>query len=171
LKKPLWIAGCLVAGLVLVLLVLRVVGLNPYDRFPGLWVTGQVVTTPVTDWSFTSKYPLVAIQTREWFFPPLAHSVNTAFIVHNDKLYIPSIYPAGVEFPDARHWNRNIAHDPHVRLKFGNQLFDRTIVRVTDPAERAALVKVWTTRVPDLGSPGLHLNLFRVDSADSGRTQ
>jgi hypothetical protein len=163
MTKRLWIAGGVVVVLVLVLVMLRIVGLNPHDRYPGLWLTGEVVTTPVADWSFTGQYPLVAIQTREWFLPPLAHSVNTAFVVVNNKMYIPSIYPAGVEFPDARHWNKNVDRDPHVRLKFGNQLFDRTMVRVTDGPERAALVKLWTTRVPDLGSPGLHLNLFRVE--------
>ena len=49
------IVGVLIC-LVLALLVLRVTGLDPKERRPGLWLTGNLVTTPVTHWSFTDKY-------------------------------------------------------------------------------------------------------------------
>ncbi len=33
----------------------------------------------------------------------------------------------------------NVAYDPHVRLKIGDQLYDRTLVLVTDPAEQGSV--------------------------------
>ena len=170
-RRPLRVAGWVVLGLVLLLLLLRVVGLDPQQRRPGLWLRGEVVKTPVTDWSFLPPNALMAVQTREWRFPLLATSVTTAYTIVNHKMYVPSSYPAGVVFPEGRRWNRNIAHDPRVRLKIGTRLYDRVLVRITDPAEVAALtrsfVSGWGT---DLGSPGLYVIFFRVDPNDAPDT-
>ena len=57
MKMLLKIAGGIIVCLALLLVVLRITGLNPHDRIPGLWLTGNLVTTPVTDWSFTDKVP------------------------------------------------------------------------------------------------------------------
>jgi hypothetical protein len=32
--------------------------------------------------------------------------------------------------------------DPHVRIKIGDKLYDRTLVLVTDPAEKDAVIQV-----------------------------
>jgi hypothetical protein len=162
-------AGGIIIGLVLLLLILRVVGLDPQEMTPGLWLRGEAVTTPVTDWSFLPANGLMAVETKEWFFPPLAHSVTTAYTFVNNKIYVPSLYPAGVEFPAARHWNKNVVNDPHVRIKLGDKLYDAIMVRVTDPAENEALRQSFITRVPDLGSPGLHFNFFRVETAGGAK--
>lgn len=117
------IAAGVLACLVLALVILRVVGLDPQDRYPGLWLRGELVTTPVTDWTFVENAPgLIGIQTREWFLPILAHSVNTGKYVYKGELYINSAYVAGQQFPYGRHWNRNVMRDPHVRLKIGNKV-------------------------------------------------
>ena len=56
------IVGAIVVCLVLALVVLRITGFNPIGdtpgrgNYPGLWLSGTVVTTPVTDWSFVSQY-------------------------------------------------------------------------------------------------------------------
>ena len=56
------IAVVIVLGLALVLVVLRITGLNPIGNtpgpgnYPGLWLSGQVIATPVTDWLFATKY-------------------------------------------------------------------------------------------------------------------
>jgi len=41
-----------------------------------------------------------------------------------------------------------VARDPHVRLKIGNQLFDRTLSLVTDPAEKAAVLQATEKKYP-----------------------
>jgi hypothetical protein len=75
MKKLLIAAGTVVVGVLLALVALRVVGLDPHERRPGLWLTGQSITTPVTDWSFSDQFQTIYVQTRAWYGLP--HSVTT----------------------------------------------------------------------------------------------
>lgn len=138
------VLGIILLCLVVLVVVLRITGLNPKDRRAGLWLTGTLVTTPVTDWSFVTQYPTDQIQTSTSYFIP--HSVNTGHLLYNGQLYITSAFGAGVPYPQGKNWVSNVYRDPHVRLKFGNQLFDRTLVPVTDPAEHAALLQALADR-------------------------
>jgi hypothetical protein len=143
------VLGAIVFCLVLALLILRVIGLDPHERRPGLWLRGDVVTTPVADWSFTDKFQTVKVQTNSWYLLP--HSVTTFCIAHNGQLYLATTRT------ETRQWSRNVARDPHVRLKIGEQLFDRTLAVVTDPAEREAVLqaraKKYSQKYPPPGPP------------------
>jgi len=140
------VGSILVVGLILAIVVLRVVGLDPRERRPGLWLTGNVVTTPVTDWSFTDKYPTIFVETRTWYGIP--HSVTTSCVSHDGRLYLTSVYREGAQFPGDKFWNRNIVRDPHVRLKIGDQLYDRTLSLVTDAAERQSVLQTKQRKYP-----------------------
>jgi hypothetical protein len=48
----------------------------------GFWVTGDSISTPVTDWSFTDAAQTVLVETRTWYLIP--HFVR-AFIARNDS--------------------------------------------------------------------------------------
>jgi hypothetical protein len=134
MKRVLKIAGALFVCVVLALVILRIVGLNPQNEYPGLWMTGDLVTERVTDWTFVENDPgLIGIQTHEWFLPILPHSVNTGWYVYKGQLYIGSAYIAGQQFPNGRHWNRNVMKDPRVRLKIAGKLYDQKLVHITDP--------------------------------------
>src|SRR2546427_4648725 len=87
-KTVLILVGALLACVAVALVTLRIVGLDPKDRRPGLWLTGDLVTKPVTDWSFTDKYPTIFVQTRSWYGLP--HSVTTSCTAHNGRLYLRS---------------------------------------------------------------------------------
>ncbi len=139
------IVGILVC-LVLALLVLRVTGLEPKDRRPGLWLKGDLVTTPVTDWSFTDKVANVELETRTWYLIP--HSVKINCVAYNGQLYVSTVNPLGINTP--HNWNVNVARDPHVRLKIGNQVYDRVLRAVTDPAEKAAVLQARVKKYPAL---------------------
>ena len=138
------IAGAILVCLALALVIFRVTGLNPIGdipgpgNYPGLWLSGKVVTTPVTDWSFATQYRTDKVQTRTWYMIP--HSVTTGFVVHNGQLYLTSMFAAGMPFPQGKSWVKNVMRDPHVRLKFGNNLYDCVLSPVTDPDERAAVL-------------------------------
>src|SRR5215469_7144518 len=108
--------GAILVCLILLLVVLKMTGFGPHDRIPGLWLKGNVVTTHVTDWSFTENIPVIQIQTPTWYLLP--HSVNINCLDYNGQLYLVSAYPAGT----AHSWNDNVMRDPHVRLKIGNQI-------------------------------------------------
>jgi hypothetical protein len=161
------IVGALLVCLVLALVVLRITGLNPTGdtpgkgNYPGLWLSGTVVTTPVTDWSFANQYMTDKLQTRTWYLIP--HSVTTGHIVYNGQLYITSFFPAGMPFPQGKSWVKNVMRDPHVRLKFGDNLYDCVLSPVTDPAEKTAVLGPRAKQNPQLlasdstGGPVMHL--------------
>jgi hypothetical protein len=138
------IVGAVLVCLVLLLVVLRITGLNPTGdtpgkgNYPGLWLSGTVVTAPVTDWSFANQFKTDKLQTRTPYLIP--HSVTTGHIVYKDQLYITSFFPAGMPFPQGKSWVKNVMRDPHVRLKFGNNLYDCVLSPVTDPNEKAAVL-------------------------------
>ncbi|MGD0907610.1 MAG: hypothetical protein ABSA96_08510 [Candidatus Acidiferrales bacterium] len=132
------IVGAILICSILLLLALRITGLDPKERRPGLWLTGTVVTTPVTDWSFATQFETDRVQTRTWYLIP--HSVTTGFRVYKGQLYLTSRFAKGVPFPQGKSWDSNVMRDPHVRLKFGDRLYDCVLTHVTDPAEKAAVL-------------------------------
>lgn len=144
MKMAAKILGAILVCLALLLVVLRITGFNPIGNtpgpgnYPGLWLSGEVMTTPVTDWSFASKYQTDKVQTRTWYLVP--HSVTTGFIVHNGQLYLTSMFRTGTPFPQGKMWVSNVMRDPHVRLKFGDKLYNCVLSPVTDPDERAAVL-------------------------------
>jgi hypothetical protein len=160
-KTFLKVVGVILVCLVLMLVVARVTGLEPTLQRPGLWLRGEPVTTPVADWSFTDNIPLIEIQTNSWYLLP--HSVTINCISYQGKLYLYSYYAAGLTYPHGRRWNEDVARDPHVRLKIGDKLYDRTVVLATDPAEQEAVREATSKKYPALKvPPGGTIVLFRV---------
>jgi hypothetical protein len=89
----------------------------------------------------------VKVQTNTWYLIP--HSVTIWCIAYNGQLYVATSGAA------TRSWPRNVARDPHVRIKLGNQLYDRTLMVVTDPAEREGVLqaraKKYSQKYPPVG--------------------
>jgi ribosomal protein S19 len=149
--------------LVLLLIVLRFTGFEPKDclnasslacRAPGLWLRGEPVATPVTDWSFTEKIQTVKVQTQ----PPLLlpYSVSAWCAVYNGNLYLTSYR--------GRRWVEDIIRDPHVRLKIGDRLFDRTFSLIDDPTEKAAVLQAKGKKYPNWHVPSVSTaTVFRVN--------
>lgn len=166
------IAGAILIFLALVLVVLRITGLNPIGdtpgrgNYPGLWLSGQVVTAPIADWSFVTQYRTDKVQTRTRYLIP--HSVTTGFIVHNGQLYLTSMFRAGMPFPQGKMWVSDVMRDPHVRLKFGDKLYDCVLYPVTDPDERAAVLASRARQYPQSAtsnaSSGAVMHLFHAVS-------
>ena len=148
----------IVAILALTLLTLRVTGLEPqyldlaelraHGRIarPGLWLKGEVVTTPVTDWSFVDKmeHPgqtlnTVLVETRTPYF--IAHSVRTVPFPRNGQLYIRSHqHRMDLQFPNDKSWTANVGRDPRVRIKIGDKLYEATVVLIADRTQAIALL-------------------------------
>ena len=148
----------IVVVLAVTLLTLRVTGLEPeyldLDQLrahhmiarPGLWLRGEVVTTPVTDWSFVNDVPhpghsinTVLVETRTPYFIP--HSVRTMPFVRNGVLYIRSHQDRmDLQFPHDKSWTSNVARDPRVRIKIGDKLYEATMVLISDRGQAIALL-------------------------------
>src|SRR6202051_3809335 len=153
-------AGIVISVVILALTVstLRVTGLEPQYldlndlrahhmiARPGLWLKGEVVTTPVTDWLFVDKVEHsgrslnpVLVETRTPYFIP--HSVRTIPTVRNGQLYIRSHQDRmDVQFPNDKSWTSSVARDPRVRIKIGDKLYEATMVLVADRAQAITLL-------------------------------
>ena len=165
MQKALTIFGLALIGLLaMTLLTLRVTGLEPgyidprSEEFaranriarPGLWLTGEVVTEPVQDWSFVTealrgksgKDRMIQIEVRTPYFIP--HSVTIGGdLVRDGKLYIHAHSDPNrmhVPFPYDKVWTRRVARDPRVRLKIAGKIYEAMVVSITDRAEAAALL-------------------------------
>jgi len=166
MRKLVKIVGSTVIVLLAVLLLLSFTGFEPKgcpptDRslsctMPGLWLKGEPVTTPVTDWSFTDNIPQIKIQTQTRFLLP--HSVTIWCAVYNGNLYVTSYR--------GRQWVENIVRDPHVRLKIADKVFDRTLSMVNDPVEKAGVLQAKGRKYPQWKVPSVSAaTVFRVNPA------
>lgn len=134
-------------AVVLVCLVTLIVAgcVDPKDRRPGLRLSGESVTASVTDWSFSESFEEIQLETKTWYLVP--HSVTTVCASIGDKLYVPSVYFEGGEWPD-KHWNRNVESDARVRLRIGGKLYERNAVVIEDPEEVNAAVSALAAKYP-----------------------
>jgi hypothetical protein len=163
MKTILKIGGAVFICMILLLVTLRATGFEPRDctnaseswscRTPGLWLAGELVTTPVSDWSFTDKIQTIKIQTQTPFLLP--YSVSIWCAVYKDNLYVTSYR--------GRRWVEDIIRDPRVRLKIGDQLFERTLSLVNDPDEKAAVLQSKGKKYPKWKVPSVSTaTVFRV---------
>jgi hypothetical protein len=163
MKKVLVIAGAIFICMTLLLVTLRATGFEPRDcsnageswtcRTPGLWLKGELVTTPVSDWSFTNKIQTIKIETQSPFLLP--YSVSIWCAVYNNNLYVTSYR--------GRRWVEDVIGDPHVRLKIGGKIFERTLALVSDPDEKAAVLQAKGKKYPNWTVPSVSkTTVFRV---------
>ena len=150
-----------VAGFVVVLVTLRVTGLEPpyvdpgseefvksgRTTWPGLWLSGDVVHEPVTNWDWVNQVndPIrkntIMLETRTWYGVP--HSVTINLTPRGDKLYIGGTeqdFRLEKEFPYSKAWWANIVRDPRVRMKIGGKIYEMTVVLIADRSEVAQLL-------------------------------
>ena len=103
MKTLLKVFGVIVICMVLLLVTLRFTGLNPHGdipgsrSYPGLWLSGNLVTIPVADWSFTDNIRTLKLQTNTWYLIP--HSVTIWCIAYNRQLYAASFGAAVRSWP------------------------------------------------------------------------
>ncbi len=162
MKTLLKVLGTIVVCMAVLLFVLSITGFGPHGTTPGLWLKGELVTTPVTYWTFADQYQTLAVQTHTRYLIP--HSVTTYGITYQGHLYLTSIYRyTGLEYPHGRSWNEDVARDPRVRIRIGDKLYDRSLVVVTDAAEKAIVLKAKSQKYPDQKIlPNWVVILFRV---------
>jgi hypothetical protein len=109
-------------GLLLLLSALLVACGGPFLVFPGGALRGEVVTEPVTDWSFVDD-SFIDLETR----PSDPYSVELNYFVRDGQLYID---PA-----EGRRWLEYIREDPRVRVRFGGRVYPAEAVLAGKPGE------------------------------------
>ncbi len=117
----------------IVLLALVLVACEPADRTPGMWLSGELVTTEITDWTFSNEHMEVFLETHPWYGIPFSITVVTA--TTGEKLFVPSIYSEPAEFPGGKYWNGIVAKNPEVLIKIGDKRYPRSAQLITDDDE------------------------------------
>ena len=126
-------AALVFVGLVVALYIAAIfVPFEPLERRPGTRLGGNLEDAQDTDWSFVSGRNQIFVETRTWYLIP--HSVTTTSWVVDDAFYVPCGGCA------SKRWPKNVQRDPRVRLKIGDELFERKAVLITDAEERHRLL-------------------------------
>jgi hypothetical protein len=148
------------------LVVLRATGLEPADNGansrPGLWLPGEVVSSPIADWSFTDRVAHIMVQTRTPFLLP--YSVTTNVFSRDRKLYLTATYSKGMVFPRSKFWTSNVARDPRVRLKIDGKVYEMVMVLIADRAEADTVLESKWQKYPEMRPRGSmdHIHVYRV---------
>jgi len=136
-----WVIGGLVAIVVTFVFILGVVlffRTEPLAIIPGGRLSGEEVTVPVTDWSFTEQYTTVTLEVRSTD----PYSVNTSSLFHDGVLYVPS--GRGGE----SRWAQFLLQDSNMRLRVGQKLYKVRATRVINPMLLTELYEEWEQRYP-----------------------
>lgn len=123
------IGAVVVCAIVIVLNV--ACSLEPSDERPGFGLSGEVNQQAVEDWSFTADSRDVFIETTTAYFVP--HSVTVWVVTLGDQLYVSA------DEPDGKSWVSNVARDPNVRIKIGDEVYEQKLVVVTDSETMAKI--------------------------------
>ena len=106
---------------------------EPVDRTPGMWLSGELVTAEITDWTFSNEQREVFLQTHPWYGIPFSITVVAA--TTGDKLFMPSIYSEPAAFPEGKYWNGIVARNPEVLIRIGGKLYPRSVHLIVDEDE------------------------------------
>ena len=109
----------------------------PCERMPGLWLTGETVTTPVEDWSFANEAPLCQVEVRTW----RPHSINLNCMSTGPELFISCSNCAG------KSWSNTALTHPLGKIRIDGRLYPVRLDRVLDPDK---LDLAWRTRAMKL---------------------
>lgn len=108
---------------------------GPLVMIPGGKLSGTVKPVP-SDWSFTSEIDVVQLETR----PENPYSVNVWGVGLGPNFYVMSGEVAKSS------WAQNIAANPKVRLRIGDDLYELRAERVEDDAELDRLLDAVKTK-------------------------
>ncbi len=114
------------AGILLLLSGVLLVGCQPEDQTPGLWLSGNHVETFPEDWSFSNEFGEISIEVGTPYFIP--HSVTIWCVEVDGDLYIAAASAADKNWPG---W---VDADPNVVLKVGENVYEAKLETIKDMA-------------------------------------
>ena len=120
--KKLFLSIALIIVIVYVFALL--VPINPDEQRPGTSLSGTLIDETDVDWSFLESRTQIYVQTSTWYGIP--HSVTTTSFVDDGVLFVPCARC------DSKRWPKNVASNPNVLVKVGDNLFPRRAELVTD---------------------------------------
>ena len=113
----------------------------PCERTPGVYLLGNEVAEPVTDWAFANGERLCQIQVSG---PVLPHAINLNCMSAGGELFLSCSYC------DGKTWSSAALTDPNARLRVGANVYP---VHLTRLKEANRLDLAWHARSSKLGIP------------------
>lgn len=132
-------------------------GGGPLAIVPGGRLAGPLATEQNPDWSFTERVQTIAVEVS----PDDPMSVTTWVFTHRGQLYVAADF-----FNPWKRWPHRALADPRVRLRIDGQIYERTAVRVTDPALIDELKRAIAAKydiAPDGLASRVEVWFFRMD--------
>jgi len=108
--------------------------LDPSDRRPGTWLSGEVAAELPTDWSFTDANKEIAIEVATPYLLP--HSVTIWCAALDGALYV------GARDPETKRWPAWVDADPQVRLGIGGKVYEVALAPLDESADAAELARL-----------------------------
>ena len=108
-----------------------VLGCQPEDETPGLWLRGETASERVDDWRFTNDVDEIFVETRPWYGIP--HSTTIWCVELGGELYI------GSYGDQKKAWEKNLERDPKALLAISGKLYEVTVTPVSEPDRIEAL--------------------------------
>jgi hypothetical protein len=98
---------------------------GPLWFVPGGRLAGELAVEQNPDWSFTAAIRTIAVEVD----PDDPTSVTTWVFTHDGALYVAADF-----INPWKRWPHLAVADPRVRLRIAGKIYQRSAVRVTDPA-------------------------------------
>jgi hypothetical protein len=108
-----------------------VLGCQPEDETPGLWLDGEIVTKRVADWRFTNDIEEIFVETGTWYGIP--HSTTIWCVEVGGELYI------GSYGDEKKAWEKHVSRDPTAKLSISGKLYEVSLAPVSERALIEAL--------------------------------
>jgi hypothetical protein len=109
---------------------------GPLGPIPGGRLSGEVVNSPMEDWSFASDVETIELET----LPDDPYSVSVWFVSQGSRLWVAS--GGG----DKSKWAQNLSSDPRARLRIDGKLYERRAVRAEEHAEQDEVLVLFQTK-------------------------
>jgi hypothetical protein len=158
LRKILRGLGLAVAALAAIAALLYATRSNPVGPVSGRALSGELISTPVTDWTFTDDHSLIAVETR----PAAPHSVTTVCFTHEGALYVPA------QGASAKSWPHYAVSNPRARILVDGKIYPVRATRVEDTTQVPTMLAAARAKydfISDAGEIPDDVWLFRMDSA------
>ena len=156
-----WLVRIVLGLAVLVTLVFFFARLHdgPVGSIPGGPLeSGQIVSDPVSDWSFAKDQAEIALQ-----LATQTRSRTTWILVHDGQAYVP----CSLGFPPGKTWYKEAAKDGRATLRIAGRRYPVTLTKLDDATQQqlASVLEAEVTRKYGRAPPsGSGVWIFHVTS-------
>ncbi len=112
-------------GVIAVLSVLGMLAVCPCGPAPGMFLFGDEVSEPVTDWQRANEVGLCQVQVSTWY----SRSINLNCMSANGELFVSCSNCQG------KQWSTQALANPSGYIRMASAVYPVTFERLTSPAE------------------------------------